>query len=114
MTYEIDKFIGKPYFVLCWNDDDSLFNYFDFIYVRFSENIDEDNVGCEYVPAYFVEDYQYDPDDQYPSNYCNVGIYPKSVFEIADPLEILSIEELQELLEQADKEYEKKCMEDDE
>lgn len=101
------EIIGHPIWVKC--DTSSYSTY----YVRFNDIID-DVVHCDFIDNYNVEEYEYEgPDGNLPSEEIRQGSFFIDVFIPHEPLELLTDEELDEILNENDEIYWKGYRRDD-
>ena len=106
---EISHVIGQPIWVKC-NRAGYPYTYY---YVRFNSIID-DTVDCDYIDYYNVDDYEYEGYDTNPPSDCfhNDRVFI-DVFTPCMPFEVLTDEELKELVKANDEIYWKGYHEDD-
>lgn len=93
---DIDRFIGKSYWVKC-NFDNNYRHIPYTVYTKFVEDLG-DAVSVDCIASFYIDNYSYTGEGMYPEDEVEYMIVPKDNFQIEEPLDILSEEEFQELL----------------
>ena len=102
----ITKFMNKPYWVRTNRTDD----YGEY-YVRFYDRYG-DSIVCDWIETKFIDDYTYDSFDSYSEDWLQTGLLHIDVFDVIQPIDVLTDQEFQDAKSAAEDEYERGFWED--
>ena len=91
-----DEFIGQPVWIKISNFEMGT------LYVKILDR-NKNVVTCESIDSEYVDDFEYDDQFRSPSTYVDDFCFQIDGFEICNPLEILTDDEMQEILEYNDR-----------